>query len=184
MNGYNDYSQPLIVPQDFMNYLSLSKHIFPQQWAFLSAVRGITLRDSDDLIEYKERQIFMIMLNLQCIANYKLLKHWAMIISIAFYGWGTKDMVGNVTSFLGITVSRTTRDEFFKELTADRVRMFQRLLASNGTRIMVWDNFQRGQELRDQRGDRSSKFLIGTVEAVHPVIPFHTFQWDDRNIIM
>jgi hypothetical protein len=30
MNGYNDYSQPLIVPQDFMNYLSLSKHIFPQ----------------------------------------------------------------------------------------------------------------------------------------------------------
>jgi hypothetical protein len=32
MNGYNNYSQPLIVPQDFMNYLSLSKHIFPQQW--------------------------------------------------------------------------------------------------------------------------------------------------------
>jgi hypothetical protein len=29
---------------------------------------------------------------------------------------------------------------------------------------MVWDNFQRGQELRDQRGGRSSKFLIGTVD--------------------
>jgi hypothetical protein len=55
MNGYNNYSQPLIIPQDFMNYLSLSKHIFSQQWAFLSAVRGITLRDSDNLKEYKEQ---------------------------------------------------------------------------------------------------------------------------------
>ncbi len=114
MNDYNNYSQPLIVPQDFMNYLSLSMHIFPQQWAFLSAIRGITSRDSDDLIEYKERPIFRIMLNLQRIANYKSLKHWAVIISVAFYEWGTKDTVGNVSSFLGITVSRTTHDEFFK----------------------------------------------------------------------
>ena len=30
MNSYNDYSQPLLVPDDFMNYLYLSKHIFPQ----------------------------------------------------------------------------------------------------------------------------------------------------------
>jgi hypothetical protein len=62
MNGYNDYSQPLIAPQDFMNYLLPSKHIFPQQWAFLSAIRGITFRDDNDLIEYKELQIFMIIL--------------------------------------------------------------------------------------------------------------------------
>ena len=32
MNSYNDYSQPLLVPDDFMNYLFLSKRIFPQQW--------------------------------------------------------------------------------------------------------------------------------------------------------
>jgi hypothetical protein len=126
----------------------------------------------------------MIILNLQRIANYKSLKHWALIISVAFYGWGTKDTVGNVTSFLGITVSRRTRDDFFKELTADRVQMYQRLLTSNRTGLMVRDNFQRGQELRDQRGGRSSKFLIGTVEAAHRVIPFHHFQWDGRNIIM
>jgi hypothetical protein len=74
MNGYSDYSQPLIVPKDFMNYLLLSKHIFPQLWAFLSAIRGITFREHDNLIEYKERQIFMIIFNLQCVANYKLLK--------------------------------------------------------------------------------------------------------------
>jgi hypothetical protein len=71
MNGYNNYSQPLIVPRDFMNCLSLSKQIFPQQWAFLSAVHGFTSRDSDNLKEYKERQVFLIILNLQCMANYK-----------------------------------------------------------------------------------------------------------------
>ena len=55
---------------------------------------------------------------------------------------------------------------------------------------MVWDNFQWGQELRKQRGGRSSKFLIGTVEAAHCVIPFlNRFglpneKWNDRNMLM
>ena len=41
MNSYNDYSQPLLIPDDFMNYLYLSKCIFPQQWEFLPTTRGI-----------------------------------------------------------------------------------------------------------------------------------------------
>ena len=55
---------------------------------------------------------------------------------------------------------------------------------------MVWDNFQQGQELCDQRGGRSSKFLIGTVEAAHCVMPFlNKFglpndKWNDRNMLM
>ena len=32
MNSYNDYSQSLLIPDDFMNYHYLSKRIFPQQW--------------------------------------------------------------------------------------------------------------------------------------------------------
>ncbi len=49
---------------------------------------------------------------------------------------------------------------------------------------MVWDNFQRGQELRDQRGGCSSKFLIGTVEAAHLVVPFLNIRWKDHNVFM
>jgi hypothetical protein len=55
---------------------------------------------------------------------------------------------------------------------------------------MVWDNFQRGQELCDQHGGRSSKFLIGTVEAAHRVIPFlNKFglpndKWNNCNMLM
>ncbi len=64
MNGYNNYSQPLIIPQDLMNFLFLFKHTFPLQWDFLSSARGVTEQDHDDLKEYKERLVFIIILNL------------------------------------------------------------------------------------------------------------------------
>ena len=41
MNSYNDYSQPLLIPDDFMNYLYLLKRIFPQQWEFLATGVGL-----------------------------------------------------------------------------------------------------------------------------------------------
>ena len=78
MHHYNDYSQPLILPKDFTNYLELLKYIFPQQWSFLQSTRSIQSRDGDVLQEYKERQIFMVLLNLQRLANFRVLKHWAM----------------------------------------------------------------------------------------------------------
>jgi len=55
MNSYNDYSQPLLVPDDFMNFLYLSKRIFPEQWEFLATTRGIFSRDGDDLTSPQRR---------------------------------------------------------------------------------------------------------------------------------
>ena len=46
------------------------------------------------------------------------------------------------------------------------------------------DNFQRGNEIRDQQGGCSSKFLIETVEVVHCVVPFVNIRWNDRNVFM
>ena len=48
MNSYKNNSQPLLVPDDFMNYLYLSKRIFPQQWEFLATACGIYSRDTDN----------------------------------------------------------------------------------------------------------------------------------------
>ena len=90
--------------------------------------------------------------------------------------------MSHVISFLGITVSRITRDSFFNMLTLNRVESFRSLLASCQSGLMVWDNFQRGQELREHRGGCSSKFLIGTVEAVHRVVPIlNRFGFPMRN---
>ena len=106
-----------------------------------------------------------------------------MVISTAYYGWGAKDIVSQVTLFLGINITRMTRDSFFKRLTSNRVESFCLLLASRCSGLMVWDNFQRGQELREQRGDRSSKFLIGTVEVAHRVLPFvNKFGFPNRKL--
>ncbi len=135
--------------EDFTDYLELSKRIFPQQWSFLRTTRGIQVRDGDNLQEYKKRQIFMVLLNLQRLANFQVLKHWAMVILMAYYRWGANDTVGHVTSFLGITVARTTHDVFFKELIVNHVNAFQTLMASRWTGLMVWDNFQQDEELRE-----------------------------------
>ena len=84
----------------------------------------------------------MVLLNLQRLANFRTLKHWAMVISTTYYGCGAKDAVTHVTLFLGITVIRTTKDSFFKMLTLNRVESFHSLLAScqstfNGDRSFV-----------------------------------------------
>ena len=113
-----------------------------------------------------------------------------MVISTVYYGWGAKDTVSHSTSFLGITVTRRARDSFVKTLTLNHVESFCSLLASCQSGLMVWDNFQRGQELREQRSGHSSKFLIETVEAAHRVIPFlNKFglpneKWNDHNMLM
>jgi hypothetical protein len=85
MNNYNNYSQPLIAANNFMNYLQILKRIFPQQLNFRAVTHVIQARDCNELNKYKERQIFMILLNLQQLANFRCLKHWAMVISTAYY---------------------------------------------------------------------------------------------------
>jgi hypothetical protein len=47
---------------------------------------------------------------------------------------------------------------------------------------MVLDNYQRGNQLREQRSGRSSKFSIGTTEAAHRVRRFLNFTWDQQNM--
>ena len=54
-----------------------------------------------------------------------------MVILTAYYGWGAKDTATHITLFLGITLTRTTRDSFFKMLTLNRIELFCSLLATS-----------------------------------------------------
>jgi hypothetical protein len=175
---------PILSPFDFTMYLNASKHIFfREQWAFLSSHRNIHRdRDGNDLTEFKERQVFISLLILQRMANFRCLPHWCLILSTAMYGWGTRNTIGHATSFLGTTVSRTYRDRFYTTLTTGLVDTVIRLLSKELCCLMVLDNFQRGNQLRHQRGGRSNKFLIGTTEAAHRVIPFLNLSWDCRHV--
>ena len=94
------------------------------------------------------------------------------------YGWGTHDTLGHVTSFIGTTVSRSYQDIFFASLTLRLVETVIALFSRQLCGLMMLDNFQRGQQLREQHGGKSRKLLIGTTGAAQGVFPFFNFEWD------
>jgi hypothetical protein len=176
---FNDYSMPILQTSDFTAYLHASKRIFPQQWAFLSSHCNVNPeRDGNDLTKFKERQVFISLLALQRQSNFRCLPHWCLILLTAMYGWGAHKKLGHAIPFLGRTVSWSYRDQFYSSLTLAIVETVIRLLSSQVYGLMGLDNFQHGNQLSDQRGGRSSKFLIGTTKAAHCVFLFLDFQWD------
>jgi hypothetical protein len=87
-------------------------------------------------------------------------------------------------------VSWNNRVENNKRLFLQDAESFCSLLSSRQSGLMVLGNFQRRQEIREQRGGRSSNFIIGTVEAAHCVVPFlnrlglPNEKWNNRNMLM
>ena len=140
ISNFNDYSMPILPTSDFTNYLNVSKHIFLQQWAFLSLHCNINSDcDGEHLMDFKERQVFIALLMLQQMSNLWSLPHWCLILSTTMYGWGTRDTLGHATSFMGIMVLRSYRDCFYSSLTCKICRnsdpvTFQRDLWINGVR--------------------------------------------------
>jgi hypothetical protein len=99
---FSDFSMPILSPFDFTMYQNLLKHIFREQWAFLSLHCNIHRdRDGDDLTEFKERQLFISLLLLQRTANFRSLPHWCLILSTAMYGWRTRNTISHAPLFLG-----------------------------------------------------------------------------------
>jgi hypothetical protein len=167
-SNFNDYSTPILSTSDFLNFLNASKNIFPKQWVFLSSHHNINHnRDGNALTEFKKLQVFISFLILQQMVNFRCLPHWCLILSFAMYGWGTRDTLNNATSFLGTIVSRSFWDRFYTLPTVDIVETVIKLLSRELSCLMVLDNFQRGNQLHDQRGGSSNKFLIRTSEAAH-----------------
>ena len=79
MCTYQDYSQPIISNLNFMIYMNMANKVFDPQWRFLAALRGIDCtRDDPGLTAYKKRQVFIQLLHLQRVANYKDLAYWAL----------------------------------------------------------------------------------------------------------
>ena len=141
---------------------------FPEEWTFLSLHRNVNEdHDGPVLTAFKERQVFIMTLILLRQSNFCSLPHWCLILLTAMYGWGTCDTLGHVTSFIGTTVSRSYQDRFFASLTLRLVETMIALLSQQLCGLMVLDNFQWGQQLREQRGGKSSKFLSGTTEMAH-----------------
>ena len=104
----NDYTMPILHTSSFTNFQNHSKKIFPEEWTFLSLHHNVNEdRDGPLLTAFKERQVFIMILLLLRQLNFRSLPHWCLILSTAMYGWGTRDTLGRVTSFIGTTVSQS-----------------------------------------------------------------------------
>ena len=65
LTEYQDYSQPILLPHDWLAFQSIAKILFEPQWRFLASLRNINKnKDSPDLLAYKERQVFCQLLAL------------------------------------------------------------------------------------------------------------------------
>ncbi len=100
-SNFNDYLMPIVQTSEFTNYLNVSKRIFVQQWAFLSSHRNINSDcNCENLTDFKERQVFITLLILQRMSNFRSLPYWCLFLSTAMYGWGTRDTVAGTCHFI------------------------------------------------------------------------------------
>ena len=68
MSSLQDYSQPIICNDNFMNYLALAKSVFDPPWRFLASLRNIDPKnETDKLTAYTERQVFCQIMALRCV---------------------------------------------------------------------------------------------------------------------
>ena len=73
LSQWNDYTKPIISPEDFNRFLEKAKTTYPKQWRFLAPLRNVNKkRDRAELHAYKERQVFCSILALQRQANFRV----------------------------------------------------------------------------------------------------------------
>eukprot|EP00956_Cyclotella_meneghiniana_P043219 scaffold258606_cov83-Cyclotella_meneghiniana.AAC.1 len=156
MSEFQDYSLPLMLEEDWNNWMTLAEDVYNKQWRFLLSLRNVTSSDSEELVAYKKRQVFCQLMTLQRVANYKSLGYWALFLSTAYYGWGVRGSATVATSFWGVTNSTKYRDAKYSALLLliDYVR--KRVLRKQRTCLCTFDNIVVVSGLLHQRG-RSSK---------------------------
>ena len=112
-----------------------------------------------------------------------------MIGYISNFARGVGKKAEGVFAFFGHTLSPTTRNKLFNQLTDNdqdgrgnntSVRKRQcRLFRSAAAIICTYDNYQKGMMLQKQRGKHLSAFFKGTHKCTHKVFPFTDRTFDD-----
>ena len=72
---------------------------------------------------------------------------------------GVGATASNAISYIGVTVSVATRNFILFDITKDLLLAQKALLRQCAAVTICYDNYQRGQHLKFQRGSQSSLFL-------------------------
>jgi hypothetical protein len=152
VDGWKDYSSPLIDIEMFHKWVDQAEKCFPMLWAHLCNLREVyggrgKTKRIIRAVGPRRRQVFISMLAHKRMQNPRSLQHWALILSIAFKSVGVGSSALSVTNYFGIVVSSSKRNSFIKELYEGIQQRQVNLLSKENFIIFVVDNFQRGQHL-------------------------------------
>jgi hypothetical protein len=164
-SGWIDQHAPLITQDHYNDWIAGVKKGFPRLWSELASLRDINpnKKRQSNLIAGKERQVLhQIMTNFRQ-RNPKLLVWWSMVESVALMAWSVGTTAFDCLTYWGAHVSTKTRDRLLGSLfNAEQDKTVRDCLMAAPVLIYIIDNFQRGQRLKNQRGEHSGTFLSGT----------------------
>ena len=111
-----------MLEEDIENYMWAAENVaFPVQWRVLAGMRG-GLHEGNarekDKIGWKRRQIFFQLLTTLQMRDAWPLSWWAMIQTVANFGWGVGATAGDIHAYWGMTVSLTARKHRITQLTS------------------------------------------------------------------
>ena len=140
-------------------------------WKVFSDLRGVRKGEEreKERTDNKMRSVLFSILTFIRRTNPRHLTYWAAIQSIANFGWGVGRTAADAGCYFGSTISSSTRELILAELVKDLKERQLALFVPCVALIYTYDNYQRGQQLKFQRGSHASNFIKGTHEVAHKV---------------
>eukprot|EP00956_Cyclotella_meneghiniana_P024622 scaffold49684_cov59-Cyclotella_meneghiniana.AAC.1 len=162
--GWTDVQAPLISEAMYDSWVTQAKSQYSNLWKSLAQVRGITgAKKYADLVPGKERQVLNQMLAKFRNRNTKVLTWWSLIETVALLAWSVGTTALNRLNYWGTHLSAATRDSLLAKLFGkEHIESIKNAYTMTKVIIFIIDNYQKGQQLKNQRGKHSSTFLEGT----------------------
>ena len=180
LRQFNDPTASVLSKDEIKQLIEEAKTLFPTLWSLLSSTRGVhpTIKRSAHLIEGKEEQIFMMILQQARMADRRRLTHWAFVQTFSNYARGVCRRAIHNNNYWGINVSTSTMERIMDELSEYLISDQLEFLRNHFSLVWVVDNFQKGEERKFQNGKTSSNFFVGTSMLALPGIPFDDTRYD------
>jgi len=147
LTRWNKYETPLMLDIDFDNFIWVAEHqAFPGQWTILEGMQGLNANQDKDMyrVIYKKHHVFFQLMSLIHMSIRHLLSWWAMIQSVANFGWGIGSTASDINSYWGNTVTSTSCNKRLAGLAKNLVFHYQSLLTKSYAKLFCYDNFPCG----------------------------------------
>lgn len=158
-SGWTDLQAPIITNELYESWIAIAKVQYAYLWFSMASFCGITGNTHGaKLNPGKERHVlYQILTKLRC-RNNRVLQWWSMIETIALMAWSVGRTALDRLNYWGSHLSARTRDRLLSSLFGKE----QNVSVINALFMKTIDNYQKGQQLKDQRSKHSSAFFEGT----------------------